>query len=89
MEKSARSRSRTGLRDPDGLAVAAFVMGVVGLVVLPVCLGPLAVVLAVLALRGGTRRRRVAFAGLALGVADLVVFVVTLASEHDWLVRIF
>jgi hypothetical protein len=63
-------------KDADGMAVAAFVLGLVGLLVMNIVLGPTAVVLAALALRRGTVRRGRALLGLALGVADLVVLAV-------------
>ncbi|WP_328309321.1 DUF4190 domain-containing protein [Streptomyces sp. NBC_00442] len=72
MELTAiRRRSRE--RDADGMAVAAFVLGLLGLLVMNIVLGPIAVVLASLSLLYGTRRRGRAMLGLALGVADLVV----------------
>ncbi|MGW0557900.1 DUF4190 domain-containing protein [Streptomyces sp. NPDC002926] len=63
-------------RDADGMAVAAFVLGLVGLLVMNILLGPIAVVLAVIALWRGTTRRFRALLGLALGVADLAVLAV-------------
>ena len=63
-------------KDADGMAVAAFVLGLVGLLVMNIALGPDAVVLATLALRRGTTRRGRALFGLALGVADLVLLAV-------------
>ncbi|MEU0084289.1 hypothetical protein [Streptomyces sp. NPDC006274] len=63
-------------KDADGMAVAAFVLGLVGLLAMNIVLGPAAVVLAALALRRGTTRRGRALFGLALGVADLVVLAV-------------
>lgn len=59
--------------DADGMAVAAFVLGLVGLLVMNIVLGPTAIVLASLALWRGTARRGRALLGLTLGVADLVV----------------
>jgi threonine/homoserine/homoserine lactone efflux protein len=58
------------------MAVASFVLGLVGLVVLNVILGPVAIVLAVLALRRDTPRRFRAQLGLALGIADLLLLAV-------------
>ncbi|MDQ8701963.1 DUF4190 domain-containing protein [Streptomyces sp. LHD-70] len=55
------------------MAVASFVLGLLGLLVLNVVLGPIAIVLACLALRAGTARRGRAYLGLGLGVADLLV----------------
>ncbi|WP_405190057.1 hypothetical protein OG473_11090 [Streptomyces anulatus] len=65
--------SRAVGREADGLAVASFVLGLVGLLVFNVLLGPTAIVMALLALARRTRRRGRALLGLALGVADLVV----------------
>ncbi|MEV5202995.1 DUF4190 domain-containing protein [Streptomyces sp. NPDC053720] len=68
------SRSRSArTRDADGLAVASFVLGLVGLLVMNILLGPAAIVMAVIALVRSTSRRGRAFLGLALGIADLVV----------------
>ncbi|KKD04567.1 hypothetical protein [Streptomyces sp. WM6386] len=63
------------VRDADGMAVAAFILGLVGLLVLNVFLGPIAIALASVALWRGTARRGRAFLGLGLGVADLLVLV--------------
>ncbi|MEV6784996.1 DUF4190 domain-containing protein [Streptomyces sp. NPDC051098] len=77
---AARTRP-TGRRDADGMAVAAFVLGLVGLLVMNILLGPTAIVLASLALWRGTARRGRALLGLALGVADLVVLGVLVAMN--------
>ena len=69
------------VRDADGMAVASFVLGLVGLLVLNVLLGPIAIVLAGLALIRGTARRGRALLGLALGVADLVVLASFIAAD--------
>ena len=74
-EPTAAPARRTAGRDADGMAVASFILGLVGLLVLNVFLGPLAIVLASIALYRGTDRRGRAFLGLGLGVADLVVLV--------------
>ncbi|MFD7714833.1 DUF4190 domain-containing protein [Streptomyces sp. NPDC059814] len=60
-------------RDADALAVASFVLGLVGLLVMNILLGPAAVVMAVIALARSTARRGRALLGLALGIADLVI----------------
>lgn len=65
----------TAVRDADGMAVAAFILGLVGLLVLNLFLGPIAIALASVALWRGTARRGRAFLGLGLGVADLLVLV--------------
>ncbi|MFD3440570.1 DUF4190 domain-containing protein [Streptomyces sp. NPDC058685] len=79
-DSAAHTRPR-GRRDADGMAVAAFVLGLVGLLVMNILLGPIAVVLASLALWRGTARRGRALLGLALGVADLVVLGVLVAMN--------
>nr|WP_237694630.1 DUF4190 domain-containing protein [Streptomyces sp. SID2563] len=73
-------------RDADGLAVASFVLGLVGLLVMNLLLGPAAIVMALVALARSTTRRTRAFLGLALGVADLVVlaFLVTGNGVVAW-----
>ncbi|MFE1404339.1 DUF4190 domain-containing protein [Streptomyces sp. NPDC058770] len=77
---AADQRRRDG-RDADGLAVASFVLGLVGLLVMNILLGPAAVVMAILALARATSRRGRAFLGLALGIADLVVLAVLVTGS--------
>ncbi|WP_043680164.1 hypothetical protein [Streptomyces xylophagus] len=72
---SAADVKPTGRRDADGMAVASFILGLVGLLVLNVFLGPIAIALAVAALWRGTARRGRALLGLGLGIADLLVLV--------------
>ncbi|MFJ2172923.1 DUF4190 domain-containing protein [Streptomyces sp. NPDC087851] len=67
--------------DADGMAVASFVLGLLGLLVLNLVLGPMAIVLAALALWRGTTRRGRAALGLFLGVADLVVLAVLVGAD--------
>lgn len=67
------ARTRTAVQDSDGMAVASFVLGLLGLLVLNIVLGPIAIVLAGTALRRGTTRRGRACLGLGLGIADLLV----------------
>lgn len=62
-------------RDADGMAVASFILGLLGLLVLNLFLGPVAIVLASVALWRGTARKGRAYLGLGLGIADLVVLV--------------
>ncbi|MEV6471899.1 hypothetical protein [Streptomyces sp. NPDC051657] len=73
-------------READGLAVASFVLGLVGLLVFNVLLGPTAIVMALLALARRTRRPGRARLGLALGIADLAVFavLVTVNGTVSW-----
>ncbi|GGL96216.1 hypothetical protein GCM10010129_45120 [Streptomyces fumigatiscleroticus] len=82
MHLTAPATRRTGLRDADGMAVASFVLGLLGLLVLNVFLGPIALVLAGVALWRGTARRGRAWLGLALGVADLLVLVAFMQADH-------
>ncbi|WP_030866411.1 hypothetical protein [Streptomyces sp. NRRL S-37] len=82
MHLTAPAARRTGFRDADGMAVASFVLGLLGLLVLNVVLGPTAVVLAAVALWRGTARRGRAFLGLGLGVADLLVLAVFVQADH-------
>ncbi|MEV6687157.1 DUF4190 domain-containing protein [Streptomyces sp. NPDC051130] len=78
----ARTRSRT--RDADGMAVASFLLGLIGLLAMNLLLGPASMVLAVLALRRGTTRPGRARLGFALGVADLVVLACLVGADHTW-----
>ena len=68
--------------DADQMAVAAFILGLLGLLVFNLVLGPVAIVLAVIAFRRGTRRPVRAGLGLALGAADLVVMATAVVSSH-------
>jgi len=73
---------RTAARDADGMAVASFILGLLGLLVLNLFLGPIAIVLATVALWRGTTRRGRAFLGLGLGIADLVVLVTVMQMDN-------
>ncbi|MGY4962387.1 DUF4190 domain-containing protein [Streptomyces sp. 900105245] len=81
MRLTAPPSRRTGRRDTEGMAVASFILGLVGLLVLNIVLGPIAIVLAVIALRRDTPRRFRAWLGLGLGVADLVVLALLAAGQ--------
>ncbi|WP_030900811.1 MULTISPECIES: hypothetical protein [unclassified Streptomyces] len=81
MQLTAPATRRTGIRDTDGMAVASFVLGLLGLLVLNIFLGPVAIVLASIALWRGTKRRGRAYLGLGLGVADLVVLVAFMQAD--------
>lgn len=72
----------SGRRDTDGMAVASFVLGLLGLLVLNLFLGPIAIVLAGIALMRGTSRKGRALLGLGLGVADLVVLAVLMSMDN-------
>ncbi|MEV5176067.1 DUF4190 domain-containing protein [Streptomyces flaveolus] len=81
-----RTDTRPRPRDADGMAVASFILGLLGLLVLNLFLGPIAIVLAAVALWRGTTRRGRAYLGLALGVADLAVLVTAmeLSGTVSW-----
>ncbi|WP_198535465.1 hypothetical protein [Streptomyces caatingaensis] len=75
------ARPRRGAR-ADGMAVASFVLGLTGLLVFNLVLGPLALGLGAVALVRGTARRGRALLGLALGAADLAVLLALAAADH-------
>jgi hypothetical protein len=77
-------RAAARLRDADGMAVASFVMGLAGLLVFNVVLGPCALVLGSLALLRGTARRGRALLGISLGVADLAVLAAVTAADQSF-----
>ncbi|MEU9477155.1 DUF4190 domain-containing protein [Streptomyces sp. NPDC048191] len=79
---TTRDSGRPATRDADGMAVASFILGLLGLLVLNVFLGPIAIVLAAVALWRGTTRRGRALLGLTLGVADLAVLAIAMAVSH-------
>ena len=81
MQLTAPATRRTAVRDADGMAVASFILGLLGLLVLNVFLGPIAIVLAAVALWRGTARRGRAYLGLALGIADLLVLVAFMQAD--------
>ena len=74
--------TRTRGRDADGMAVASFVLGLLGLLVLNLFLGPIAIVLSALALKRGTTRLGRAYLGLGLGIADLVVLATLMQTTN-------
>jgi len=76
-----RPRTRTRTRDADGMAVASFILGLLGLLVFNVFLGPTAVVLAAVALWRGTARKGRAYLGMGLGVADLLVLLAVMQMD--------
>ncbi|MEU6304131.1 DUF4190 domain-containing protein [Streptomyces chartreusis] len=78
------ARSRT--RDADGMAVASFILGLLGLLVFNVFLGPTAIVLAAASLWRGTGRKGRAYLGMGLGVADLLVLLafIQMDSTLSW-----
>ncbi|MEU1041020.1 DUF4190 domain-containing protein [Streptomyces sp. NPDC005551] len=82
MELTAGPTHRTGARDTDGMAVASFILGLVGLLVLNLFLGPIAIILASVALWRGTARKGRALLGLGLGAADLIVLLAFMHADN-------
>jgi hypothetical protein len=75
------NRPTTRRREGDETAVASFILGLLGLFIFNIVLGPLALALATVSLVRGTERRGRALLGLALGVADLAVLGVLMATH--------
>ena len=63
----------------SGLAIAGFVVSLVGLLVLPLILGIVGVTLSAVGLKAG--KRRLANFGLAIGIFDIVYGIVTLVMN--------
>ncbi|GAA0471900.1 hypothetical protein ACFQ2B_12580 [Streptomyces stramineus] len=80
-EPSRRPERRRRMPKQDAMAVWSFVMGLVGLLIFNVVLGPVALTLAALALKHGTARRGRALLGLTLGAADLIIFASLAAAD--------
>ncbi|MEU9242565.1 DUF4190 domain-containing protein [Streptomyces sp. NPDC048385] len=78
----ATPRPETRTRDADGMAVASFILGLLGLLVLNLFLGPIAIILALVSLWRGTARKGRAYLGLALGVADLAVLAIAMEVSN-------
>lgn len=72
-----------GRSDIDGTAVASFILGLLGTFVFNVVFGPLALILGTVALVRGTRRRSRALLGMALGVADLAILAILIATHQS------
>ncbi|GHJ30825.1 MULTISPECIES: DUF4190 domain-containing protein [Streptomyces] len=70
-------------RDADGMAVASFVLGLIGLLLFNAVFGPCAIVLGTLAIARETRRKGRALLGLTLGIADVVLLIVLLTLNHS------
>ncbi len=79
---SSAPRRTWAARDADGMAVASFVLGLVGLLVFNVVLGPCALVMGALALARRTARRGRAVLGMTLGSADLLVLLALAMADH-------
>ncbi|OPF84298.1 DUF4190 domain-containing protein [Streptomyces antioxidans] len=70
-------------RDADGMAVASFVLGLIGLLLFNAVFGPCAIVLGTLAIARDTHRRGRALLGITLGIADVVLLIVLLTLNHS------
>ena len=79
---TTRPGTRTPARDADGMAVASFILGLLGLLVFNLFLGPTAIVLAAASLWRGTKRRGRAYLGMGLGVADLLVLLMVVQMDN-------
>jgi hypothetical protein len=83
------TRSDTGTAEPvtrrgsNGPAVAALVCGIVGLFIFNFILGPLAIIFGGVGLRRASRgagRRGMAWAGIVLGIIDILIIVALFAA---------
>ncbi|MFI8458750.1 DUF4190 domain-containing protein [Kitasatospora sp. NPDC085464] len=79
---TSQNTGRRETAEADNLAVASFLLGLPGLLLFNIVLGPIAITLATLALIRGTSRRGRAVLGLVLGTASLVILAVTTATSH-------
>ncbi|MER7769621.1 DUF4190 domain-containing protein [Kitasatospora sp. NPDC096140] len=79
---TSQNTGRRETAEADNLAVASFLLGLPGLLLFNIVLGPIAITLATLALVRGTSRRGRAVLGLVLGTASLVILAVTTATSH-------
>ncbi|AEM80835.1 DUF4190 domain-containing protein [Streptomyces violaceusniger] len=70
-------------RDADGMAVASFVLGLIGLLLFNAVFGPCAIVLGTLALARETPRRGRALLGIMLGIADVALLIVLLTLNQS------
>ena len=80
-QDAARSTAPTQTRS-NGLAIAGLVCGVVGLLFLPIVLGPLAIIFGGVGwsrANHGASHRGMAIAAVVLGVVDLILFAVMVA----------
>ncbi|MFD7665856.1 DUF4190 domain-containing protein [Streptomyces sp. NPDC059788] len=66
----------------DDEAAASFILGMTGLLVFNILLGPFAIALAALSLTRRTHRPLLASLGLALGLTDLLVLAVIGSVDH-------
>ncbi|MER5637221.1 DUF4190 domain-containing protein [Kitasatospora sp. NPDC002227] len=74
--------ARQAVEDADQMAVASFILGLLGLLVFNLVLGPCALALGAFALARRTTRRGRALLGLALGTADLAILAASVLASH-------
>lgn len=71
------------IKRTNGMAIAALVIGIIGLLVLQIILGPLAIIFGAVGLNFAKNNngsgKGLAIAGLVLGIVDLLLFVIVLA----------
>jgi len=79
---SLHTASTARTAEGNETAVASFIIGLLGLFIFNIFLGPLAIVLGGRSLAKGTARRGRALTGIALGLADLAVLGVLLVTHR-------
>jgi Domain of unknown function (DUF4190) len=82
-QDTSYSGTTTTTREGNGLAVAGLVCGLVGLLVLPIVLGPLAVIFGGVGwskANHGARHKGMAIAAVVLGIVDLILMGVLIAA---------
>jgi hypothetical protein len=70
----------------NGLAIAGLVCGIVGLVLLNIILGPLAIIFGGVGLsraRRGAAHRGMSIAGIVLGIVDIAIFAAFVAAARN------
>ncbi|MBL1098942.1 DUF4190 domain-containing protein [Streptomyces coffeae] len=70
-------------KDADGMAVASFVLGLIGTLLFNAVFGPCAIVLGTLALARETSRRGRALLGIALGAVDVILLIVLVTLDQS------
>jgi hypothetical protein len=86
-QDTAYSPSPTGTKRGNGLAIAGLVCGLVGLLLVPIVLGPLALIFGGVGwsrANHGAPHKGMAIAAVVLGVVDLIIMVVMIvAAVHN------
>jgi hypothetical protein len=74
-------------RSSNGMAIASVTCGIVGLFFLGFIFGPIALILGGIAVHQASRgrgQRAIAWAGLILGVIDVILLIVVLVSARNY-----